>query len=448
MPAGARGGGIFAADWQTHSGRILNSIAQFNYHQAYASGLTVDNLDLTTNVTVGFSCTAPLNSGAGNIVDDPSFVNRAGRNYRLASGSGCIDRGTNETWMTTARDLDGNPRIANVKVDMGAYENQSAGSGNLLLNGNMEVVGASWVLGGGMAYETWAARNGNYGLAMYGWTSSGLAYQDVSPNGASSYTFTVYGCKDTNYNLSALTTQLKLEFFNGSQMVKAYTNTITSAPVSWTQYSVGGAAPTGITSVRAVLIFGGTVSAGAFKWDDAQLTGDGNGPLLKMAGQTTTKAPAPAATPSALVAAPVSSGSKTAKTSAKSPTKSSASGLFASGLTAVTTSDDAATGTNGLAAVDGNTKTAWVGNPKANGWWIALTYEKAFSLSDLNVTLGDGSPTNVTCMYSTNADNWYELRPALTNGAVKLNYLWLIFPADGSGVAPVVREIEVNQAAK
>ncbi|MDI6752036.1 MAG: carboxypeptidase regulatory-like domain-containing protein [bacterium] len=61
--------------------------------------------------------------GAGNINANPLFV--GGGDYHLQSTSPCIDTGTNSavpSWLTT--DLDGNPRIVNGRVDMGAYEFQ------------------------------------------------------------------------------------------------------------------------------------------------------------------------------------------------------------------------------------------------------------------------------------------------------------------------------------
>ena len=72
-----------------------------------------------------YSCTAPVPSGdddgGGNIEDDPLFVNAANGNYRLKPNSPCIDKGNNGDVVGT-RDLDGNPRIWNDTVDMGAYE--------------------------------------------------------------------------------------------------------------------------------------------------------------------------------------------------------------------------------------------------------------------------------------------------------------------------------------
>ncbi len=77
------------------------------------------------------SCTAPAAAGwaAGNIAGDPKFINGAGRDYRLAMGSPCINTGTNMSWTTTyPYDLDFRRRIRYGVVDMGAYESIRSGS--------------------------------------------------------------------------------------------------------------------------------------------------------------------------------------------------------------------------------------------------------------------------------------------------------------------------------
>ncbi len=69
-------------------------------------------------------------SGTGNLNIDPLFMDLSNpdfnlRNYRLQPGSPCINTGSNglvPAGITT--DRDGNPRIINLIVDMGAYEKQ------------------------------------------------------------------------------------------------------------------------------------------------------------------------------------------------------------------------------------------------------------------------------------------------------------------------------------
>ncbi|MTI25045.1 choice-of-anchor Q domain-containing protein, partial [Fulvivirga kasyanovii] len=55
---------------------------------------------------------------------DPLLEDPANGNYRLQSASPCIDSGTSDTtnWKLPDSDLDGQPRVFNNRVDMGAYE--------------------------------------------------------------------------------------------------------------------------------------------------------------------------------------------------------------------------------------------------------------------------------------------------------------------------------------
>ena len=79
-----------------------------------------------TNSTFTNSCTMPDPGGTGNIASDPLFADAAAGNYRLQSNSPCLDAGNN-AYVAGTTDLDGSPRIANGKVDMGAYEVQLFG---------------------------------------------------------------------------------------------------------------------------------------------------------------------------------------------------------------------------------------------------------------------------------------------------------------------------------
>ncbi len=78
--------------------------------------------------TLNYCCTTPLpTQGVGNITNAPLFVDYTNGNLRLQSNSPCINAGNN-AYVTTATDLDGNPRIVGGTVDIGAYEYQGTGS--------------------------------------------------------------------------------------------------------------------------------------------------------------------------------------------------------------------------------------------------------------------------------------------------------------------------------
>lgn len=96
-----------------YNSTLKNCILYFN------TAVINSNYDVCTFT---YSCTLPNPGGAGNITNDPQFVNAAAGNYRLIQTSPCINAGTNQAWMIGATDLDGNPRILGERVDMGAYE--------------------------------------------------------------------------------------------------------------------------------------------------------------------------------------------------------------------------------------------------------------------------------------------------------------------------------------
>ncbi len=67
-------------------------------------------------------------AGTGNINLDPLFVDPGNGDYHLQSTSLCIDYGDPDTDISDYEtDLDGNPRIRNVIIDMGVYEYQDGG---------------------------------------------------------------------------------------------------------------------------------------------------------------------------------------------------------------------------------------------------------------------------------------------------------------------------------
>jgi len=66
--------------------------------------------------------------GDGNIDQDPLFVNPDNGDYHLSSGSPCINAATNYAPDLPDEDIEGNPRIQQCRVDMGAYESPYPGT--------------------------------------------------------------------------------------------------------------------------------------------------------------------------------------------------------------------------------------------------------------------------------------------------------------------------------
>jgi hypothetical protein len=111
---------IFAMGGGARSCTLNNCILYYNTQGQFSK--TEDNYDMCT---LDYCCTTPLPaSGVGNTDQAPAFVNPAGGDYHLQSGSPCINTGLNQDWMIGSTDLDGNPRIGRGVVDMGAYEFQ------------------------------------------------------------------------------------------------------------------------------------------------------------------------------------------------------------------------------------------------------------------------------------------------------------------------------------
>lgn len=76
-----------------------------------------------THATVTYSNVQGGFAGDGNIDVDPLFIDPANGDYRLQANSPCVNTGDPDGVIETlGTDLDGRPRIAGGRVDMGAYE--------------------------------------------------------------------------------------------------------------------------------------------------------------------------------------------------------------------------------------------------------------------------------------------------------------------------------------
>jgi len=139
--AGERGGGLYRC------GHILNNTIVGNRAGQAGGGLWYPSWAPRNCIFWGntapeepqfhgagpvYSCVQGWTGGEGNISANPLFIDPDGpdndpdtyedNDYRLQAGSPCIDTGENDDWMWDAGDLDGNKRIANGTVDMGAFE--------------------------------------------------------------------------------------------------------------------------------------------------------------------------------------------------------------------------------------------------------------------------------------------------------------------------------------
>ena len=118
---------------------------------------TLENTIVYFNAAVGVApnyesstftncCTTPDPGGTLNLTNDPLFAASALSNYHLTARSPCVNRGSN-AFVTSATDLDGNPRVVDGLVDMGAYELQGTpftGTWFVAVSGSDAFLGTSW----------------------------------------------------------------------------------------------------------------------------------------------------------------------------------------------------------------------------------------------------------------------------------------------------------------
>ncbi len=121
-----------------------------------------------------------------------------------------------------------------------------------------------------------------------------------------------------------------------------------------------------------------------------------------------------------------------------------ASSIVESEPVTVMTSDDVApVYESGWAAVDGDPETAWTGQ-QAGGGYILVEYGPTLELSALEVDLAEGSLADIQFLYSLDAQDWQPLPDDMESNPVSLNFLWLVFPDDGTDAVPQVIEIRPN----
>jgi len=108
-------GGIYFGD--SNNNTLINSIVWGNNSDGETNNIAGT---ITTNIYNCIEDWADISNGI--ITNYPDFSNPDSENFTLESFSKCVDSGTNQIWMSGAYDLEGNERIYNKIVDMGAYE--------------------------------------------------------------------------------------------------------------------------------------------------------------------------------------------------------------------------------------------------------------------------------------------------------------------------------------
>jgi predicted outer membrane repeat protein len=127
LPEG--GGGIYISD--SHAD-VINTILWGNVDSTY-TGSEDQQIHMQTGAataTVNYTCVEDWSGvlgGVSNSGDDPLFVSGPTGDLHLLPGSPALDAGDN-TAVTWAEDLDGNPRIDG-QVDLGVYEGAAGGVG-------------------------------------------------------------------------------------------------------------------------------------------------------------------------------------------------------------------------------------------------------------------------------------------------------------------------------
>jgi hypothetical protein len=176
-----------------------------------------NNPDNTPDCILNYCCDTSIAEGAGNITNDPAFVDWPDGDFHLQTNSPCINAGNN-SYVTTTNDLDGNPRISGGTVDIGAYELQTVIplSAAIQVDFTNVVAGFSSHLTGSTLYGPATTSQWDFGdgtvisnqlSVSHSWDTAGAypvvftVFNDANPGGVSAIV-TVFVTTQSNYFVS------------------------------------------------------------------------------------------------------------------------------------------------------------------------------------------------------------------------------------------------------
>lgn len=124
---GEWGGGISVDNKDAFGVIVANNICSQNrsFQLAVASEVSLSSQQITLdhNLIDGFRANPEGETyGSSYVEGDPRFVDPAAEDFHLKAGSPAIDAGANQPALQAATDIDGQPRIVNGRVDIGADE--------------------------------------------------------------------------------------------------------------------------------------------------------------------------------------------------------------------------------------------------------------------------------------------------------------------------------------
>jgi parallel beta-helix repeat protein len=148
---GISSGGIWCIE--SSSATVVNTIIWDNRATMGADDIGVDR---TSSIDITYSnIKRNWRKGEGNICTDPLFVDPDNGDFRLSSGSGCIDTGTDTYYLEDENiiplvDLDGVARPIRLGYDIGAYESSFGGTGTTTIRVSQDGSGDYFTIQGGI----------------------------------------------------------------------------------------------------------------------------------------------------------------------------------------------------------------------------------------------------------------------------------------------------------